>query len=224
MAERVLQSRFGEELAVGVAAGLRRRRPRSSRSCFTVSSTAREELASFERDLGEEQDVRRRRRPSPARGPLAAVIQPAWRPITSRMKTLVEVFAMDATSKPASRMLVATYFATEPKPGQQSVIGRSLSTVLGTCTRDDRIAQRRADLRDLEAGVGRIVAAVVEEIADVVRLEDLDQALVLARGSSRGPSACSGGAEGAARRVAQRADGRRAIPCWCRSGLRSARR
>ena len=38
---------------------------------------------------------------------------------------------MEATSKAASRVEVATYFATEPKPGQQSVNGRSLSTVLG---------------------------------------------------------------------------------------------
>ena len=40
--------------------------------------------------------------------------------------------AMDATSKPASRVDTAMYLATEPKPGQQSVIGRSLSTVFGT--------------------------------------------------------------------------------------------
>ena len=48
------------------------------------------------------------------------------------MNTFVEVFAIEATSKPASRIETATYFATEPKPGQQSVIGRSLSTVFGT--------------------------------------------------------------------------------------------
>ena len=30
---------------------------------------------------------------------------------------MVEVFAIDATSKAASRIEVATYFATEPKPG-----------------------------------------------------------------------------------------------------------
>src|SRR5512143_4096064 len=64
--------------------------------------------------------------------PPAAAIQPAWRPITSTTNTLVEVKAMDATSKLASRTDTATYFATEPKPGQQSVMGRSLSTVLGT--------------------------------------------------------------------------------------------
>ena len=35
------------------------------------------------------------------------------------------------TSSPASRVEVATYLATDPKPGEQSVKGRSLSTVLG---------------------------------------------------------------------------------------------
>ena len=64
--------------------------------------------------------------------PPAAAIQPAWRPITSRMNTLVEVLPIEATSNDASRVLTAMYLATEPKPGQLSVIGRSLSTVLGT--------------------------------------------------------------------------------------------
>jgi hypothetical protein len=41
---------------------------------------------------------------------------------------------MDFTSRPASRVDTATYLATEPKPGQQSVSGRSLSTVFGTPT------------------------------------------------------------------------------------------
>ena len=63
--------------------------------------------------------------------PPAAAIQPACRPMTSRTKTLVEVFAIDATSKLASRVEMATYFATDPNPGQLSVIGKSLSTVLG---------------------------------------------------------------------------------------------
>ena len=62
----------------------------------------------------------------------AAAIQPACLPITSRINTFVEVSDMLLTSKPASSVDVATYFATEPKPGEQSVIGRSLSTVLGT--------------------------------------------------------------------------------------------
>jgi len=40
--------------------------------------------------------------------------------MTSRRNARVEVCAMAATSKAASRMLVATYVAAEPKPGQQS--------------------------------------------------------------------------------------------------------
>ena len=66
--------------------------------------------------------------------PPAAAIHPACRPMTSSMKTLVEVFAMEATSSAASIVDTATYFATEPNPGQLSVTGRSLSTVLGMPT------------------------------------------------------------------------------------------
>ena len=51
--------------------------------------------------------------------------------MTSKTNTLVEVSAIEATSKAASRVEMATYFATEPKPGQESVKGRSLSTVFG---------------------------------------------------------------------------------------------
>ncbi len=64
--------------------------------------------------------------------PPAAAIQPACRPITSSTKTLVEVFIIERTSNDASSADTATYLATDPKPGQQSVMGRSLSTVLGT--------------------------------------------------------------------------------------------
>ena len=67
---------------------------------------------------------------SPARQ-AAAAIHPACLPMTSRTKTLVDVRAMEATSSAASRVETATYLATEPKPGQVSVTGRSLSTVLG---------------------------------------------------------------------------------------------
>ena len=63
--------------------------------------------------------------------PPAAAIQPACRPMTSRMKTRVEVRAIEATSSDASSVDTATYLATEPNPGQQSVTGRSLSTVFG---------------------------------------------------------------------------------------------
>ena len=50
------------------------------------------------------------------------------------MKTLVEVLHMDMTSRLASRVETAMYLATEPNPGQLSVMGRSLSTVFGICT------------------------------------------------------------------------------------------
>ena len=60
-----------------------------------------------------------------------AANHPAWRPITSRIKTFVEVSDIDSTSRDASSVEVAMYFAAEPNPGQQSVIARSLSTVFG---------------------------------------------------------------------------------------------
>ena len=63
--------------------------------------------------------------------PPAAAIHPACLPITSRTKTLVDVAAIEATSKLASIVDTAPYFATEPQPGQLSVTGKSLSTVLG---------------------------------------------------------------------------------------------
>ena len=48
------------------------------------------------------------------------------------MNTLVELSAIDSTSSDASMIDVAMYFAVVPKPGQVSVIGKSLSMVLGT--------------------------------------------------------------------------------------------
>ena len=62
----------------------------------------------------------------------AAASQPAWRPITSITNTLVDDSAIEATSSAASRSETAVYLAADPKPGQQSVTARSLSTVFGT--------------------------------------------------------------------------------------------
>ena len=67
---------------------------------------------------------------------LDAAIQPACLPMTSRINTLVEVSAMDSTSRAASIVEVTTYFATDPKPGQLSVMAKSLSTVLGIAIQD----------------------------------------------------------------------------------------
>src|SRR5262249_14733317 len=64
----------------------------------------------------------------------AAVIQPAWRPITSSANTFVEVRLIEDRSNATSRMQVARYFATEPNPGEQSVWDRALPTVFGTPT------------------------------------------------------------------------------------------
>src|SRR3984957_19711276 len=44
---------------------------------------------------------------------------------------------------------------------------------------NNRIAERLTDLRHLERGVHRVVAAVIEEIADVMRAENVNQPFVL---------------------------------------------
>ena len=95
--------------------------------------TFAEERCLLERDFGNRMMCGGSPAFVPARPP-AAAIQPACRPITSSTNTLVEVRAIEATSSAASRVDTATYLATEPNPGQQSVCGRSLSTVLGTPT------------------------------------------------------------------------------------------
>ena len=111
---------------------------------------------------------------------------------------------MEATSSAASRVETATYLATEPKPGQQSVMRQVVVDGLRHADAGDRVAERGADLRDLERGVHRIVAAVVEEVADVVRAEHLDQALVLGAVLLEALELEARRAEGARRRVAQR--------------------
>jgi hypothetical protein len=69
-----------------------------------------------------------------------------------------------------------------------------------------RVAHLLRQLADLVAGIGRVAAAVVEEVADVVRLEDLDQALVLALVGLQALELVAAGAEAAGRGVAQRGD------------------
>ena len=78
---------------------------------------------------------------------------------------------------------------------------------LGHADADDGIAHLGTDLRHLVGGVHGIVAAVVEEVADVVRAEDLDQPLVLGAILVDSGQLVARRAESAARRVAQRADG-----------------
>ena len=156
--------------------------------------------------LGEQDDDGQLGVASEAKPP-AAAIQPAWRPMTSSTNTLVEVAAMERTSKLASRVDTAMYLATDPKPGQLSVMGRSLSTVLGTWMAWRGAPMRLGELRDLEAGVGGVAAAVVEEVADVVGLEDLDEPLVLAAAVFEALELVAARPEGAGGRVAQGGDG-----------------
>ncbi len=126
----------------------------------------------------------------------------------------------DATSKLASRTIPRRTSPTEPKPG--TAVGDRQIVVhgLGHVYRLDRIAQRLGQLRHLQAGVGGIAAAVVEEVADVVRLEDLDQALVLGAVLLEALELVAARPERARRGVAQAPRWPRPIPCWCRSGPR----
>ena len=61
------------------------------------------------------------------------------------------------------------------------------------------------------AGVGRVAAAVIEEITDVVRLEYLDQALVLGLVFRKTLQFIAAGTERAGGRMSERRDVRRAF-------------
>ena len=67
------------------------------------------------------------------------------------------------------------------RPEARAVIGDRKIVVdgFGNAYADERVSKFFADLRDLPGGVRGIVAAVVEEVADVVGPEYLDQALVM---------------------------------------------
>src|SRR5690606_4850793 len=70
----------------------------------------------------------------------------------------------------------------------------------------ERIIDLAAELRHLVGGVLRIAAAVVEEVADVVRPEDLQQALVLRAVLIQPLQLVAAGPEGTGGRVPQRRD------------------
>ena len=116
-----------------------------------------------------------------AASPPAAAIQPAWRPITSRMNTLVEVLRHRGARRSPPRAIDDRDVLRDRAEAGAAVGDRQV--VVDGLRHVDRLdADSRSvlgELRHLEAGVGRVVAAVVEEVADVVRLEHLDQALVL---------------------------------------------
>ena len=74
-----------------------------------------------------------------------------------------------------------------------------------------RVAEFFGEPRDLEGRVGRIVAAVVEEPAHVVRLEHLQQALVARAVGFQRLELHAAGTERAARRVGEGADRRQRL-------------
>src|SRR5574343_788114 len=68
------------------------------------------------------------------------------------------------------------------------------------------VAHLLGNLRHLPGGIHGIVAAVVEEVTDIVRLEYLDQALVLGLVLLKALQLVAAGTEGSARRVPQAGD------------------
>lgn len=75
----------------------------------------------------------------------------------------------------------------------------------------DRIAEAFGQLRNLEARVRGVATAVVEEEADVVRPEDLDQALILGSVRLETLQFVPAGAERPGRRVAKCGNGAGAL-------------
>ena len=87
--------------------------------------------------------------------------------------------------------------------GQRQVVVDGLGHVDG----GQRVTQRRRQLTDLEAGIGRIAATVVEEKSDVVRLEYRDQPFVFTAIGFQRLELVAARAEGARWRRAQRGNG-----------------
>jgi hypothetical protein len=96
------------------------------------------------------------------------------------------------------------YLATEPAAvGVRQVVVHRLRHA----DTDDGIPELLADLGHLQRGVHGIVAAVVEEVPDVMRAEHFDQAFVFGAVLVQALQLEARGAEGARRRVAQAANG-----------------
>jgi hypothetical protein len=113
---------------------------------------------------------------------------------------------MERTSKDASRVEVANVLGHRAKTG--TVVGDRQVVVhgLGDVDSLNWIAQGLGELRDLVAGVGRVAAAVIEEVADIVGLEDLDEPVVLALVGLQALELVAAGAEAAGGRMAQGGD------------------
>src|SRR5471032_2974731 len=167
--------------------------------CFTIASTRARNVSSSKAISGKSRMCGASAGLDCA-SPVAAVIHPAWRPITSRMKTLVGLrhrLHVQARLAHAGGDVLRHRAEAGARIGDRQVVVDGL----GHVHRDHRIAHLLAQLRHLEARVGGIVAAVVEEVADVVRPEDLDEALVLEAALLHALELVARGAEGAARRM-----------------------
>ena len=79
---------------------------------------------------------------------------------------------------------------------------------LGYADAGQRVVVGLGQLRDLQRGIGRVVAAVVEEVAHVVGLEHFQQAVVLGFVHFQRLQLVAARAERATRSVRQGADGR----------------
>ena len=116
---------------------------------------------------------------SSAAKPAAAAIQPAWRPITSNTKQLGggPGHGLNIVRRFPGRHRDILGHRTEPRTvvRRGQIVVHRLGNVYGLHGETQLFRQ----LGDLVAGVGGIPAAVVEKIADVVRLEDLDQPFIL---------------------------------------------
>ena len=171
---------------------------------------AREELLAIEGDLGEQDDVRRV--PGLAGGETARGRDPARMPAHHLEDEHARRRARHGGD--VERRLERRHGdVLRDRAESRAAIGDREVVVHGLRDSDagDGVARLHAELRELQRRVHRIVAAVVEEVADVVRAEHLDQPLVLRAIALEVLELVARGAEGARGRMAQRADRRCAL-------------
>src|SRR5215475_2029318 len=77
---------------------------------------------------------------------------------------------------------------------------------------DDGIAEVRRDLGDFETGIRRVAAAIIEEVPNIVRLENLQQPVIRRAVVLKARQLVARGAEGASRGMRELRDrGRRLL-------------
>ena len=208
VAERVARSGIGEEPALRVGKAFRHA-DAAVAVALDPGVDRGEELRFVERNLGEEEQQRYRRlrvvghshrRGDPSR---VATHDFEHEDLGRRLR-----HRRDIERRLAHRR--GDVFRDRSETGTVVGDGKVVVDGLRNVHRGERIAELRGDLRHLEAGVGGIVAAVVEKVADVVRTEHVDQPLVLRAVLVEPLQLVSARAERAGRGVLQRGDrGRR---------------